>query len=177
MDINTILIEITTPGSLYDEIMDNIITPRYDLKPELISELSISFLENSKKIETIYKDGFFKYYFINACRNQIHSSTSPFHKNNRIMDFEYIDNANTQYDDDDIELKKEFEYKLDLIHKTYKQIKKSWFENAMFEEYFIKNKTYRQIEAEYGLDHSLVWLNVKKVKDRLIEEIKKKQLN
>jgi len=175
MDINTILTEITTPGSLYDEIMDNIITPRYDLKPELISELSISFLENRKKIETIYKDGFFKYYFINACRNQIHSSTSPFHKNNRIMDFEYIDNANMQFDNDDIELKEEFEYKLDTIYTTYKKIKKSWFENAMFEEYFIKNKTYRQIEAEYGLDHSLVWLNVKKVKDRLIEEINKKQ--
>ena len=65
MKINDILIEITKRGSIYDDIMNNLLTPRIDLKPELISEISISFLENKEKIEKVYEMGYFKYYFIN----------------------------------------------------------------------------------------------------------------
>ena len=69
MKINDILIEITKRGSIYDDIMNNLLTPRIDLKPELISEISISFLENKEKIEKVYEMGYFKYYFINVIKN------------------------------------------------------------------------------------------------------------
>jgi hypothetical protein len=66
MKINNILIEITKKGSIYDEIMNNLLSPRFELKPELISEISLSFLENREKIEKVYEMGYFKYYFINT---------------------------------------------------------------------------------------------------------------
>lgn len=174
IDIDKILNEICKKGSIYDEIMSNVLNPRLDLKPELISELALSFLENKEKIVDVYEKGYFKYYFINACRNQVHSSTSSFHKNIRIKDYEYIDNYIGLLDEDDIDQKIEFEKRLETIQETYKGVKKSWFEDKMFDEYFGKNKTYREIEREYGLDHSLVWVNVKKVKDRLIDKLKQK---
>jgi hypothetical protein len=172
MTINNILKEITTSGSIYDEILSNVLYPRLELKPELISELSLSFLENKEKIEEVYEKGYFKYYFINACRNQVHSSTSPFHKNIRIQDYDFLTERVDIFDETDIEDKILFEEKLDTITSTYKIIKKTWFEDKMWEEYFINDKTYRQIEKEYGLDHTLVWHNVKKVKDKIIDKIK-----
>lgn len=172
MDINEILIEITTKGSVYDEIINNLLTPRVDLKPELISELSISFLENKKKIEEVYELGYFKYYFINAVKNQVHSNTSSFHKNIRIQDYEFYEEFLDIKDDDDLDMKILFEEKLDKVNEVYKGVKKSWFEDKMWEEYFINNKTYREIEREYGLDHCLVFHNVKKVKDKIIKQIK-----
>lgn len=172
MTINQILKEITTKGSIYDEIMSNILHPRMDLKPELLSELSISFLENSEKIEDVYNRGYFKYYFINACRNQVHSSTSSFHKNIRIQDYDYYNNFTDIGDDTDIEDKIIFEEKLETINQTYRTIKKTWFEDKMWEEYFINHKTYREIEREYGLDHCLVFHNVKKIKEKVIKKIK-----
>ena len=55
MTINQILVEITRKGSIFDEIMNNVLNPRVDLKPQLISEIAISYLENAEKIEKVYK--------------------------------------------------------------------------------------------------------------------------
>ena len=74
-------------------------------------------------------------------------------------------------DDDDIETKIEFEEKLNKINKLYKDTSKTWFEDKMWEEYYINGKTYRQIEAEYGLDHCLVFHNVKKVKEKIKKQL------
>ena len=166
MNINAILEEIVRKGSIYDEIINTIISPRLDLKPELISEIAISFLENKEKIEQVYKDKYFKYYFINTIRNQVHSNTSSFHKNVRINDYEFIDNY-MLISDDEIENKIVFEQKLDKIEKAYSKTKKSWFENLMWEEYFEKFKSYRQIEKEWNIDHISVFHSVKKLKQRV----------
>ena len=167
MKINNILTEIATKGSIYDEIIDNIITPRFDLKPELISEIAISFLENRIKVEEAYEKNYFTYYFINTVRNQIHSNTSSFHKNIRIQDNEYFENYAYIEDETTIEDKIEFENKLNRFEVAYKKTKKSWFECQVFEEYFMKDKTYRKIEEEYGLDHVSVFHHVKKLKERI----------
>lgn len=171
MKINDILIEITTKGSIYDEIMNNLLSPRLNLKPELISEISLSFLENREKIEKVYEMGYFKYYFINTIRNQVHSNTSPFHKNIRIKDYDYIQDYVDISDDTDIQDKILFEERLDKINKIYKTTSKTWFEDRMWEEYFVNGKTYRQIEKEYGLDHCLVFHNVKKVKQKIQKQL------
>jgi len=169
--INNILIEITTKGSIYDEIIDNLITPRFDLKPELISEIAISFLENKVKVEEAYKKNYFKYYFINTVKNQVHSNTSSFHKNIRIKDNEYFENYMNIEDNVTINDKIEFEERLTKIERLYKETKKSWFENQMFEEYFIKDKTYREIEKEYGIDHVSVFHHVRNLKTRIQKKI------
>lgn len=171
--VNQLLIEIATPNSIYDEIMDNILAPNYELKPALISEISISYLENKNKIEEVINNNYMLYYFINTCRNMVHSNTSTFHKNNRIQDYEFYDNITILDDDQDLNDKIIFEEKLNVIITTYSTISKSWYENLMFEEYFIKNKTYRQIESEWNIDHVSAYHTIKKVKQRIKDNIKK----
>jgi len=87
--VRDILKEITTPNSIYDEIIDNVIRPNFQIKPELISELAISFLENEKKVNEVIKQGYFLYYFIRAVKNNVHSNTRPFYKNTVIKDTIY----------------------------------------------------------------------------------------
>jgi len=175
MSINEILEEICRSGSIYDEIINNLITPRFDLKLELISEIAISFCENGEKIEKIYKDGYFKYYFIMTVKNQIHSSTSPFHKNVRISDNEYIDNYEYIEYEDEIEFKTIHEENINLIEEAFLNVKKTWFQEVLYNEYFYKNKTYKQIANEYQINQTTIWLNVKQVRDKMEEYIKNKK--
>lgn len=164
------LTEIADPNSIYQEIIQNIIKPRYDLIPELISELSISFLENEDKLNQVIKDGYFLYYFIRAVKNNVHSNTSPFHKNTRIQENLYYDNLEV-IDEDDIQQKIEMEEKYLKIDKAYTKIPKTHFQEFCFHEYFTKDKTYREIGEEIGVSHCLVFHEVKKIKQQIIERI------
>jgi hypothetical protein len=170
--IRQLLIEIATPNSLYDEIIDNIITPNFHLKPELLSEISISFLENEKKVNEVIRQGYFTYYFIRTIKNNVHSNTSPFAKNVRIKDNIYYDNIEI-LDDSDIELKEEKELKLQRIDRAYTKIPKTYFQEFIWAEYFTFGKTYRQIakENEGSFSHCLAFHEVAKIKKKLIELI------
>ena len=90
--LDNILKEISSKGTIYDEIINNIIQPNFHLKPELISEIALSFLENREKIEMVIEQNYFLYYFIRTVKNQIHSKTSGFYKNTRIKEHIPIDN-------------------------------------------------------------------------------------
>jgi hypothetical protein len=48
--VTTILNEICKNGGEFDEIINTIIAPNYHQKPELISELALSFYSNEKSI-------------------------------------------------------------------------------------------------------------------------------
>jgi hypothetical protein len=146
--------------------MDNIIKPNYHLKPELISELAISFLENRNRVEQVIKQGYFLYYFIRACKNQVHSNTSPFHKNNRLQENIYYDNMEF-VDDSDIELIEEMEEKFKRIDKAYVKIPKTHFQDILWGEYFTKGKTLREIGKEYEISHCLVFHEIKKIKEQM----------
>jgi hypothetical protein len=152
--------------------MRNIITPNFHLIPELISELSIGFLENEEKVDQIIKDGWFKYYFIRSCVNQIKSSTSGFHKNTRIKDFQYIDNLEI-IDDTDIEIKQDKEEKYLIIDKIYTTIPKTYFQEFLWHEYFLKGKTHRQIAKENNISHCLSFHEIKKIKVEIMKKIPK----
>jgi RNA polymerase sigma factor (sigma-70 family) len=172
--INEILLEITSNGSIYDEIIDNILHPKVELKSELISEIAVSYLDNKEKIEKIWNEGYFKYYFINTVRNQVRSSTSSFYKNVKVKDNIVIeDTFDIEYEDseDIIKLKEQFEDNYALINGMIQKLNITWFERQMFNEYYINSKTYRQIEEEYGLDHVLVWKTVTKVIKHLKNKI------
>jgi len=163
--IRDLLKEITKPNTIYDEIIDNIIRPNFHLKPALISELAISFLENEIKVNEVIKKGYFLYYFIRAVKNNVHSSTSPFYKNTVIRDNIYYDNIDL-IDDSDIEQKMENEERYLRIDKIYTKIPKTYFQEFVFQEYFSKGKTYRQIanENENVFSHCLVFHEVTKIK-------------
>ena len=172
VSIQDILIEITTEGSIWDEIINNIISPNSHLKPELISEISIGYLENSDKVELAWEKGYFKYYFIKTVTNQVNSKTSSFHKNVRMRDYSQFDTVldlESDEGEDDIDLKIEKEVQISQIKLTLKTLPISWFEQQMFIEYYYNNRTYRNIEEEYTIDHVLVWKTVKKVKNLLKE--------
>lgn len=169
--IRPILVQIATKGTVYDEIIDNLITPNFHLKPELISELSISFLENETKVNSVIEQGYFIYYFIRAVKNNIHSNTSPFHKNTRIKDNLYYDNLEIE-DQTDIERKEEKETKFKLIDRNYTKIPKTYFQDLVWSKYFIEGKTHRQIAKELEISHCLSWHEINKIKDELIKKIK-----
>ena len=171
MNIRQILEEIATKGSIYDEILTNLLAPNLHLKPELISELAISFLENEKKVNEVIKGNYFLYYFIRAAKNNIASNTSPFHKNVRIKDNMFIDNIDLE-DLTDIELKIEKEEKYLLIDKNYIKIKKTHFQDLLWTQYFVQGKTHREIARDLEISHCLSWHEIKKVKDELIKNIK-----
>jgi hypothetical protein len=166
--IHKILEEIATPNSIYDEILENILRPNLHLKPELISELAISFLENQIKVNEVIKQGYFLYYFIRAVKNNVHSNTSPFYKNNIVKDHIFYENVEI-IDEDDIQLKIEKEEKYQLIDKIYTRIPKTYFQEFLWHEYYTKGKTYREIANENGntFSYCLVFHEVKKIKDEL----------
>jgi hypothetical protein len=152
--------------------MRNIITPNFHLIPELISELSIGFLENEEKVNDVIAAGWFKYYFIRSCVNQIKSSTSGFHKNTRIKEFQYIENIEI-VDDSDIENKQIKEEKYLIIDRIYTTIPKTYFQEYLWHEYFLKGKTHRQIGKENNISHCLSFHEIKKIKDEIIKKIPK----
>ena len=168
--IDKVLVEITTKGSVYDEIIDNIITPNFHLKPELISELAIGFLENRNKVNNVIEQGYFLYYFIRSIKNQIHSKTSGFYRVTRIKENVPIDNISI-IDDGDLERKKEIEELYKIIDTCYVRIPKSYFQDFLWHEYFTLNKTHRQIGTENDISHVLSFHEIKKLKERLIEKI------
>lgn len=172
MEINELLTEICTSGSIYDEIMNNIITPNYNLKPALISEISLYILENQSKIKKVNKKGYLKYYFIRICQNQVHSKTSPFHKNNRVQDTYQIENFELIDENEDLQFKEEKEFELQQLTNARKKAKLSWYETQIAEEYFDNNKTLRAIEKEYGIDHVSIFLTVKEIKEKILKQIK-----
>jgi hypothetical protein len=171
MNIRQILEEIATEGSIYDEVLTNILHPNLHLKPELISELAISFLENENKVNEVIKANYFLYYFIRAAKNNVASNTSPFHKNVRIKDNMFIDNIDLE-DLTDIELKLEKEEKYKLIDRNYVKIKKTHFQDVLWTQYFIEGKTHRQIGKEQQISHCLSFHEIRKIKEELLEKIK-----
>ena len=139
----------------------------------MISEIAVSYLENREKINLIISQGWFLYYFIRTIKNQIASQTSPFHKNCRIKENLPIDNL-IIIDDDDLEQKKEIEELYKLIDRTYTKIPKTFFQEFIWHEYFTLNKTHRQIGLENNISHVLSFHEIKKIKDTIKKNIKKK---
>lgn len=170
--LDNILKEISSRGTIYDEIINNIIQPNFHLKPELISEIALSFLENREKIEMVIEQNYFLYYFIRTVKNQIHSKTSGFYKNTRIKEHIPIDNIQF-IDESDLEQKKQIEELYQLIDKSYIKIPKTYFQEYLWHEYYTLNKTHRQIGSENDISHCLSFHEIKKIKEKLIEEIKK----
>lgn len=174
----TILNYIASAGTVYDEIIDNMITPNFHQKPELISEIAISFLSNEEKVNKALKGGYFNYYFIRVVKNQVHSKTSPFHKNCRKTNTQAIpvDEIDIEDEQDDLSYKMLNEAQNDILNDVLEGTKTTWFEAEIFRLYFDEGLTYRAIEAETGIDHSLCWVTIKKLKQRIKKQIKQRDI-
>lgn len=179
---NEIAVEIFDPKSIYNEIMNNILYPNLHLKEELLSEVSIWMCENKKKIVKMVDEGWFKFWFIRTIKNQVHSSTSGFHKNVREtisskfgtqeFSFEFFDIENN---DDDLQHKIEREIIYNTIKKERRALDITWFESEIFRLYYDEGMTFRAIEESHKIDHVLAWHIVKKVRTKLKKNLKEKQ--
>jgi hypothetical protein len=167
--LNKFLESLLDVDSEYYQIMLNIVQNE-NLIPPLVSEISLSYLENREQIESVIEQGYIKYFFIRTILNQVKSSTSPFHKNNRIVKEEFPSNINI-IDENDIELKEEKELKYLLLDYAYVRVPKTYFQTYIFQEYFNKHKTYREIALDMGISHSLVFVNLKKILDEMKKKI------
>lgn len=167
--------EIMKEDSIYQQVMDNILYPNLDLKPALISEITLYMLENKEKVDKVINEGYFKYWFIRTVTNQVKSSTSPFHKNVRETISSSLSTEDTQKlfdsiieeENIDIEDKLENEKLYGKIEKARNKINCTWFESEMFRLYYDKGYTYRQIEKEFNIDHVLAFHSVTKLRKEL----------
>lgn len=175
-NLNELLILLCKKDSEYYQIMLNI-TNNTEIIPELISEISVSYLSNREKVDEIIQAGWVKYFFIRTVLNQIKSSTSPLYKYRKILNNEFIDSFNdVLVDEDIIEEKKQIEERYLQIDRAYVRVKKTYFEEYIYQEYFKKGKTYREIGKEMGVSHSLVYVNLKQTLQKIklkIEELSK----
>jgi DNA-directed RNA polymerase specialized sigma subunit len=159
--LNEFLESLFDKNGEYYQIMLNI-TQNEEIIPELVSEISISYLENRENIENVIKQGYIKYFFIRTILNQLKSNTSPFHKNCRIKDNIYSLELSI-VDENTIEEKELKELQFLQIDYAYSRVSKTYFQDFIFQEYFTKQKTFRQIAEEMGISHSLVFVNLKKI--------------
>ena len=174
----SILQLIASAGTVYDEIIDNMITPNFHQKPELISEIAISFLSNQEKVEKALKGGYFNYYFINVVKNQVHSKTSPFHKNCRKSNAYAIpvDEIDIEDEQDDLEYKELNEVQNDILNEILEDITTTWFDSEIFRMYFEEGMTYREIEAKTQIDHCLAFTVIKKLKAKINKQIEQRDI-
>lgn len=166
--LNEFLESLFDKNGEYYQIMLNI-TQNEEIIPELISEISISYLENRENIENVIQQGYIKYFFIRTILNQLKSTTSPYHKNCRIKD--KLQSLNLSViDENSIEEKELKELQYLQIDYAYSRVPKTYFQTYIFQEYFDKKKTFREIAKDMGISHSLVFINLKKI----LEEMKSK---
>lgn len=177
---HSIFTYIASGGSIYDQIIDTIIAPNYHYKDELISELAVSYLNNQESVNKALKEGYFNYYFISSVKNQVHSSTSPFHKNVRQTSNEGIEAswlADQLVDDnEDIEYKKMLDCQQEILDKVMDDIEVTYFQAQMFRMYYIEGLSYRKIEKETGVDHVTVHSTVSNIRDKIFEHLEKNNI-
>ncbi len=177
ISINKILEEICKPGSIYDIILEKNLSTNNHLKPELISELAISFLEKPEEIIKSYKEGWFRYKFSRAVTNQIQSKTSPFHRqvrmtlNDRLKSdkspIEWLDNILVDETYEQSELADYVEYINQKKRKAIAETKMTWYESEIVKMYFEQGYSTRQIEKIDGIDHVSVWKTIKAYKNKV----------
>ncbi len=186
--ITEIINLIVVKGSLYDQIIDTIISPNHHLKNDLLSELTLQFHKNEKGVIKAIDGGYFNYFFIRAVKNQVHSSTSSFYYNcvkkineHNIDIFDFVSKNKFDIEQDDIDL---FELEKDtkmmqsqIIKDAKRQIKTTWFELEMFNIYYQQQKSFRELEREYGIDHCLIFQAVAKVRELIQNHIEKQIKN
>lgn len=195
MTINQIIEEIAYEKK-WHILIDKIIYPNTHYRNAVISEIGYYFLTNEKagnKLKEVYKcQNQFKYYLSIVIRNQVHSNRSSFYKNNIEVrreingstwynttaednDYQLV-NLESTYEDDLEEATEEkliLEYKYNLIDKYLKNIKHSWFNMQMFNEYYSTEQSIREMGKKYDINYNYIYNAINKVRTDLLAAIEK----
>jgi len=161
--INNTLSSTFAASSSHMEMLLNITQGNQQHRDELASELAIYLLENPEKTYDAICKKYFDYLLIRMAKNQYSSSTSYFYKQ-RIQDSNPIE-AYDDVDEDDIQYKIELESKFEWLEEAKESL--SWYQAQMYNEYFVNGKTYREIEDDYKLPLTSVYLTIKGIKEKI----------
>lgn len=182
--LNDLVVEIATEGSIYNDIINNIMQDNNHQKNELISEIAIGLLggsnERKEALVNILNSGGFKYYFIRIIITQIKSNSSGFHRNaretisNRLKAVSGdLSHLNLIDDDEDRNNKIQVEINLKRLQQARKQTKCSYFEREIFSMYYDAKMTYREIAEDANISLTLAYFTVKNMQDKLRKIINK----
>ncbi len=177
--VSNIINEIATKGSIYNEIIDNLIAPHLHYKNDLLSIITIDYLNNATSVAKAINKGYFKYYFIMTVKNQVHSKTSKFYKEVKLTSFKVEEFMEEFIDVEDLfgmEYKMEQEDKMNIVKQIRKTTKISYFESECIRLYFDEGMTYRAIAKEYEVNHTLIFHVIKTVVATYKEQLNKKYI-
>lgn len=184
MKVDDILIEIMKDGSRLNRCVKRYSVNKYGsfsktIFSNVVSEISIDYLNRRERIERI-PDKEVPYYLAATCMNMVVSSTSKYHKNVR----ETINTNKSEEtiwsiipdrctSEEDIKSKIHIEEMLDvtwvILEWLYEENKIKYFDKEMFLEYYLEEKSYRQIGRRYNITIRHIWLSVtgvvKKIKE------------
>lgn len=194
--IDEVFNDLYKKGSKYDDILTKFLGYNDKAKREVLSEISITWLNRKRKIIEMYDKDELKYYLSRTLTFQIKSNTSNLYTNTKhtiasdssdnIIDsiemYSHYNETNnmiiSEYtqpnDDTGIEKKIYIEEKYKEINHIMKRLKsKTWFTEQMFLEYFFRTTsekiTYRDIGKKYNFSHKNVYNAVKKMKKMIYE--------
>ncbi len=158
--ITQILEEIADVNSEWSAIMDNIISPNYEMKPELLSEVAMHIYNNRANVKKALDGGWFRFFFISMCSQQIKSSRSSFHINCRqTLDSRHNHNFDKICQEmesgfsirEHEEIKQEQSRKTQLIKLAMDKAAPNceWVECEMARLHLIEGLSFRKIESFY----------------------------
>jgi hypothetical protein len=192
-NINFIITEIFKYNSPYKEII-NISMHKYKIsreyKSQLISDIAIDWLQKPQKVIEAYDDGKIVPYLYATFRNQLYSSSSPFYvsiknqfKNIDLdLDMNLYDSRtlidSIGYDEalDEIEYKELKEFRLDKINEALSHIECTWFQQEIFREYMMTNRSYSAMSEEYSISINHLFKTVTLVKKKIIQYLSENEI-
>ena len=153
LDLNKIVINITKNNELSDELFHYC--------------LMVLLEYNKDKMHEIVKRNHVKYFFITIVMNQWNSSTSPFYKQYRKQNVEYVEEYQDVKDDDFYDDK--IDDKIAFIENELKD--QHWYIQQVVD--MKKEMSYQQIKDVTGIPRSSLYSTFNKFRTETLEKYKK----
>jgi hypothetical protein len=153
VDLNKIVINITKNNELSDELFHYC--------------LMVLLEYNKDKMHEIVKRNHVKYFFITIVMNQWNSSTSPFYKQYRKQNVEYVEEYQDVKDDDFYDDK--IDDKIAFIENELKD--QHWYIQQVVD--MKKEMSYQQIKDVTGIPRSSLYSTFNKFRTETLEKYKK----
>lgn len=145
--------ELSKKDKLWRTIAYNICKNKF-LADEIVQEMYLRFHRNPKdKVNDYYVALVLKSLYLNMLKERTNTSLNDFH---------YIEDKNTEFQPNDEE-----QAVLDEIGKL------SWTQKELLAE--IYDRSYRDIESIYNINYGYLFLQVKKAKEKVWQNLKKRK--
>lgn len=172
--ISRLLTDIYSPTSVYATIFDKCVPNEHrQYIDDLKAELALQITDNEAKFLALIDRKEEKYYLTVVIKHSTNSATSPFYRK-YILDSRCRSTELTQdwtQDDTDLERKVEIEEQLEQIESAIYSTRVTWYEKEVFMEYYVNNKSLREIAKEFDCSHNAINSVVNRVRTKIKKEI------